>query len=56
MVSIVKRKPIQGVCTVLAMVKRERERERERESEKLASTKLGMLSNPMRSEPMWHDA
>jgi hypothetical protein len=52
MVSIVKRKPIQGVCTVLAMVKRERERK----SEKLASTKLGMLSNPMGSEPMWHDA
>jgi hypothetical protein len=28
----------------------------EREREKLASTKLGMLSNPMGLEPMWYDA
>jgi hypothetical protein len=24
--------------------------------EKLASSKLGVLSNPTRSEPMWYDA
>jgi hypothetical protein len=27
-----------------------------REEEKLASLKLGMLSNPMGSVPMWYDA
>jgi hypothetical protein len=26
------------------------------EEEKLASSKLGVLSNPMGSEPMWYDA
>jgi hypothetical protein len=35
---------------VLALVERERERER------LASVKLGMLSIPMGSKPMWYDA
>jgi hypothetical protein len=27
-----------------------------REEEKLASSKLGVLSNPMESVPMWYDA
>jgi hypothetical protein len=35
---------------VLAFVERERERGR------LALVKLGMLSNPTGSEPMWYDA
>jgi hypothetical protein len=29
--------------------------ERERERGRLASVKLGVLSNPMGSEPMWYD-
>jgi hypothetical protein len=38
---------------VLALIERERERERERG--KLASMKLGVLSNPTGSEPMQYD-
>jgi hypothetical protein len=47
-VSIVKQNSIQGVCMVLALV--------EREKGKLASVKLGVLSNPMELEPMGYDA
>jgi hypothetical protein len=46
-VDVVKRKPIQGVCMVLALVKGRG---------RLAPAKLGELSNPMGLEPMRYDA
>jgi hypothetical protein len=46
-VNIVKRKPNQGLCTVLAMLER---------GGRLVPVKLGVLSKPMRLEPMRYDA
>jgi hypothetical protein len=45
-VDVVKQKPIEGVCMVLALVKRG----------KFASMNLGVLSNPTGLEPMRYDA